>query len=160
MKRMTKVLLALALTVVPTGVLYAELEDYTPSPTPSCGIHPTLGPPWIRCDMNEASGCTTNDWSMDVNLQNTVQPPPAFAGCQLTIEGGNVGFWYMGLAGLNGSQSRHVGCDKQKLYHYKMNQGNPTRHLRCRSLASGTPVPTGFTVRFGTVQPFCITPDP
>jgi hypothetical protein len=152
MKRMTKVLLALALTAMPTGVLYAALEDYQ---SPSCTIHPTLGAPWINCQMNHTSGCTSSDWSMDANVQST-----GFAGCALTIEGGNVGFWAMSLGALNGSTSRHVGCDKQKLYYYYMNQGSPSRFIRCRSLAQGSPLPSSFSVRFGANSAMCIPPTP
>jgi hypothetical protein len=155
MKRTVKILLALSLAVTPTGGLQAALENYTPPPNISCSIHPTWGAPWVRCNMNKPSGCTSSTWSVDANVYTT-----GFAGCRLTIEGGNVGFWALGLGALNGSQSRFVGCDKQKLYYYYMNQGTPSRSLSCRSLAAGAPVPTAFTVNFSQNWGFCIPPDP
>lgn len=149
MKTMARVLIALALTVLPTAALLAAVEDYSPPPPPSCSADPLRGPPWIICPMTKPSGCGASDWSMDLNIQST-----GFAGCSLTVEGGSVGYWEMGLGTQNPAQ--HVGCNGY--YRYYKDLGN--RFTRCRSTAAGAPMATGLKVEFARNPAKCVPPTP
>jgi hypothetical protein len=150
MKSLPRVGLALVLTVAPTAILLAAVEDYTPPPTPNCHQYTDFGVGWTVCDMNEATGCGPADWSAQLNLQ--AGGSTGFASCVLATDG-SAGPWELGLGRRNGFE--HAGCGLYRLY-----RNQATRFVRCRSTSGATVLPTGFQVDFGKDATDCLTPTP
>jgi hypothetical protein len=148
MKLLPRFGLALALTVAPTAILLAAVEDYTDPPPPTCRADTDFGPGYMVCDMNESTGCGPSDWSAQLNLLASA----GFASCELATDGA-AGPWALGMGRRTGLE--HAGCGNYRLY-----RNQATRFLRCRSDSGATVLPTGFKVDFARDVTDCLPPTP
>ena len=154
--RLRQVVVALALTVLPTATLLAALEEYNPSncvrDTDRNTIEgrPAGGPDsWMICHMHRPSGSAVGNYSMQVNIA-AASAGTRFHTCALTIEGPVVAYLAFGLEPRSGVVGEHAKCSG--MYPWLANLGN--RFLRCRT--SDNSLPGSYKVDFAGDDGDCL----
>jgi hypothetical protein len=128
--RARRLLVAIALTVLPTATVLAVNEVYDPS---GCNANTSLNQlegkanwsanSWLLCPMTNATGCRSGDYSLRTDIFNT-----GFNTCSLTI-GPSSSTPLLEFPLTQQSASRHARCDGN----YCAMAGYGPRSLRCRT---------------------------